>query len=416
MAVPSVLQLQCSCNRYPWGKKGSEGLAAQLCEKTPGWDGKGPPTKFSIDPEESYAEMWMGTYPDLPTYVLSTGQDLQEVIDRNADQLIGGAVLKKFGHSKLPFLPKILSVAKALPLQLHPNKEIAAELHKKDPSNFTDPNHKPEIALALTDFEAFAGFKPFDIILELIKLEPLKRFMPSSGNLDKSELREIVRTMLKLEESEVRAIVEDLQALPSSAFGFEKHIQPLISRLAQQYDKADNGILVTLITMNYLQLKPGECISVPADGIHAWLSGDIVECMARSNNVLNTGFCPRPERNSIDLFCKCLTFSPMGQRECMVLPKQYPGAKHGKTKVFRPEMNEFNVLTTTLGENDEEVLDPIEGPSIAFATQGSGTLRANGEEYKVKEGSVWFVGKGTEIGLESKTGLVFHTTYADPST
>ncbi|KAF2228217.1 RmlC-like cupin domain-containing protein [Elsinoe ampelina] len=416
MALPSVFQLQCSCNRYPWGMKGSEGLAAHLCEKTPGWDGKGPPTKFKIDENEAYAEMWMGTYPELPAYVLSTGQNLQDVIDRNKDQLIGEAVLKKFGHSNLPFLPKVLSIAKALPLQLHPNKEMAAELHKKDPSNFTDPNHKPEIALALTDFEAFAGFKPLEIIHRLLKLKPLERFLPKSGNFDQEDLREVVRQMLTAEEDVVRSTVEALQKLPASEFGDQDHIHPLIPRLAKQYDIADNGILVTLITMNFLQLKPGECIQVPADGIHAWLSGNIIECMARSNNVLNTGFCPRAERNSIDLFCKCLTFSPIGKAECIVRSTTFRGAKNGKTRVFRPPMNEFNILVTELGKGEHEVINPIEGPTVSICTSGSGTLSANGEDFKLGEGTVWFVGKGTEVELKSDGNLVMHTAYADPST
>jgi len=62
----------------------------------------------------------MGTYPELPSYVLSTGEDLQKVLDANSDQLIGQNVMEKFGHKNLPYLPKVLSIAKALPLQLHP--------------------------------------------------------------------------------------------------------------------------------------------------------------------------------------------------------------------------------------------------------------------------------------------------------
>lgn len=48
----------------------------------------------------------MGTYPDLPSYVLSSGKDLQEVLDANKE-LIGDGVIKKFGHTNLPFLPKV---------------------------------------------------------------------------------------------------------------------------------------------------------------------------------------------------------------------------------------------------------------------------------------------------------------------
>jgi mannose-6-phosphate isomerase len=62
---------------------------------------------------------WMGTYPELPSYVLETGEDLQDVIDKNAKELMGENVIRKFNDTKIPYLPKVLSIAKALPLQLH---------------------------------------------------------------------------------------------------------------------------------------------------------------------------------------------------------------------------------------------------------------------------------------------------------
>jgi mannose-6-phosphate isomerase len=66
----------------------------------------------------------MGTYPELPSYVLETGEDLQDVLDKNVDELIGQKVVGKFNHSKIPYLPKVLSIAKALPLQLHPVRRL----------------------------------------------------------------------------------------------------------------------------------------------------------------------------------------------------------------------------------------------------------------------------------------------------
>ena len=45
---------------------------------------------------------------------------------------LGKNVMEKFG-GVLPFLPKILSIKKALELQIHPNKDLAAKLHAKDP-------------------------------------------------------------------------------------------------------------------------------------------------------------------------------------------------------------------------------------------------------------------------------------------
>ena len=71
----------------------------------------------------------MGTYPSLPSKVLETNEDLQDVLDKHSNELIGQKVIQKFRHTKLPYLPKVLSIAKALPLQLHPvrQNQFAAE-------------------------------------------------------------------------------------------------------------------------------------------------------------------------------------------------------------------------------------------------------------------------------------------------
>jgi mannose-6-phosphate isomerase len=45
--------------------------------------------------------------------------------------------------------------------------------------------------------------------------------------------------------------------------------------------------------------------------------------MARSDNVLNTGFCPRADRDSIDTFTAALTFSPASADEALLSPKAF---------------------------------------------------------------------------------------------
>ena len=88
---------------------------------------------------------------------------------------------------------KILSIAKALPLQIHPNKDLAARLHAEDPEKFTDDNHKPEIAIALGPFEVFAGFKPNKEIQVLFDtLEPLRKFAPDDHSEFNNESVKVV--------------------------------------------------------------------------------------------------------------------------------------------------------------------------------------------------------------------------------
>lgn len=400
--------------------QGSKSISARLCEKQPGWDGEGPNTDFQIDENKYYSEMWMGTYPVLPSYVASTGEDLQDVLDRYPEELVGVRTISKFGHSKLPYLPKVLSIAKALPLQLHPNKDLAAKLHKDDPDNYTDPNHKPEIALALTEFEAFVGFKPLSAISELMKLEPLKHFMPSGAqpdNFDDKTLKEVVRTMLQSDDQIIRGAYQALTDLPQKDFegiSGARHIPSLAPRLADQYGEADPGILVALITMNYLVLKPGESIYIPADGIHAYLSGDIIECMARSNNVLNTGFCPRASKGHVDLFCSCLSFTPHSAEESLLRPRAYKKSKEGKTQEYAPPLSEFNMLATSLEKGEKEVLEKAGGPSILIATKGSASMKAGGKTYELNEGGVFFVGQGVELEFEAGSeGLLMHTAFVE---
>jgi mannose-6-phosphate isomerase len=96
--MSSVIQLECQCNNYSWGKTGRESLAAQYVAATPG-------TKFHFDENKEYAEMWMGTYPMTPPLTLSSGEDLQKHINANKEKLIGKPILSKFG-ADLPLLPK----------------------------------------------------------------------------------------------------------------------------------------------------------------------------------------------------------------------------------------------------------------------------------------------------------------------
>ncbi|KAK5136900.1 hypothetical protein LTR08_001822 [Meristemomyces frigidus] len=416
-SLEPVYQLKCSCNQYPWGKQGSNSLSAQLCAKQPGWDGKGPNDKtFQIDENTSYAEMWMGTYPVLPVYVADSGEDLQDLLDKHPKELIGENTIQKFGHTMLPYLPKVLSIAKALPLQIHPNKDLAARLHKEKPDQFTDPNHKPEIALALSEFEAFCGFKPLAHIAKLMSLEPLKRFMPeiTKPDFDDQQLKAVVRKMLESDDQTVKETYEALTSLSGSDFDGDDYIPKLAPRLAEQYSEADPGLLVSLILMNFMVLQPGEGLYIPADGIHAYLSGDIIECMARSNNVLNTGFCPRAERDNVELFCSALTFTPHSPEECMLKSTKYDRSKEGKTLRYAPPLAEFDMIVTELKKGEKESLGKVGGPGILLATKGSASMKANDKSIELKEGAVYFVAPGTELAFEAGAkGLQVHMAFVE---
>ena len=134
--------------------------------------------------------------------------------------------------------------------------------------------------------------------------------------------------------------------------------------------------------------------------------------MARSNNVLNTGFCPKAERASADLFVSTLTFDPNSPEDCMLRPQPYKGSKNGKTEVLAPPMSEFDMLQMTLGGGEKDSLEKIGGNGILLATRGSATMTANGQKVEIKEGQVYFIAPDVELEFEAgKDGLLMHQAY-----
>jgi mannose-6-phosphate isomerase class I len=58
---------------------------------------------------------------------------------------------------------QVLSVAKPLSIQAHPDKALAEELHALRPDAYRDANHKPEMAIAITHFRALFGFVGIEV-------------------------------------------------------------------------------------------------------------------------------------------------------------------------------------------------------------------------------------------------------------
>jgi len=142
----SVVGLVPVVKDYAWGIRGMDSRVARYALESKALD--------EVDPDTPYAELWIGTHPKGPSK-LKNGADLRETI--------GG---------DLPFLFKVLSAGKALSIQAHPDKELATHLHANNPQAYGDANHKPEMAIALTPFEAMCGFRRIEEIAFLIKKHP----------------------------------------------------------------------------------------------------------------------------------------------------------------------------------------------------------------------------------------------------
>jgi mannose-6-phosphate isomerase len=91
-----------------------------------------------------------------------------------------------------------------------------------------------------------------------------------------------------LTEEETKTLVE---AVINEVSGSTTAEEKLLLRLNNQYPQ-DIGILVSLL-LNYYTLEQGQALVLAANEPHAYLSGDCVECMATSDNVVRAGLTPK---------------------------------------------------------------------------------------------------------------------------
>lgn len=158
-------RLVCKAQNYAWGKVGRDSKVARLMES----DG------IKVENEEPYAEYWFGTHPAAPSSVKGTNGSEDLLLSKwlqDFPQALGRLQSVCGESGQLPFLFKVLSVNKALSIQAHPDKSLAEQLHAERPEVYKDDNHKPEMAVALTYFEAMCGFRPYGTIISLLNEYP----------------------------------------------------------------------------------------------------------------------------------------------------------------------------------------------------------------------------------------------------
>lgn len=124
---------------------------------------------------EPQAEVWMGAHPNGCSLVMVNGEEtkLSSLIAQDMNAFLSEEVANRFGE--LPYLFKVLAAEKALSIQVHPNKqqaELGFALEEKQGipltaanRNYKDPNHKPELVYALTEYQAMNGFRPTSEII-----------------------------------------------------------------------------------------------------------------------------------------------------------------------------------------------------------------------------------------------------------
>ncbi|VDK53377.1 unnamed protein product [Cylicostephanus goldi] len=307
-----MYKLICAVQNYSWGKPGSSSTVAALVKDGHHAD--------CVDEQKPYAEFWMGVHPNGPAKIAETLEDLANRIT-NHPELVG-----EHEQGTLQFLFKVLSVNKALSVQSHPTKEEAAILHKNDPVHYPDPNHKPEMAIALTNFELLCGFRPAKEIYRNLKGAPeVLSLAGGSGELEnllggdaaaKAALKNI---FTKIWSSTPEQLAEAVQKFISRIKNEPSELNDLMVRLDHEFPGdtttmtslvvGDVGVFAPLL-LNHFTLKPGQASFLGPNQPHAYLSGDCIECMACSDNTIRAGLTPKFK--DIQTLCANLTYAMSG--------------------------------------------------------------------------------------------------------
>ena len=291
---PRPYLLANKIQHYAWGARGKDAFIPRLLG-------------IEAQADRPYAELWMGTHPNAPSDVIVDGARvaLSKLIARYPLEILGEEVSARFSGA-FPFLLKVLSAAEALSIQAHPNKEQAVFLHAQDPEHYADDNHKPEIAIALDSLTALVGFRSLgDIVLSLTRYPELAGFigpevvrrLQRAGEPGEQEQRDLVRLMYA---TLMRRSITHPAELAASIARLSERLRDSSAVLTQEERifldlaryEADVGRF-SVFLLNLLHLKKGQGIFIGPGVPHAYLQGNIVECMATSDNVVRAGLTPK---------------------------------------------------------------------------------------------------------------------------
>ncbi|TIC78927.1 mannose-6-phosphate isomerase, class I [Nocardioides sp. GY 10127] len=365
-------------------------------------------------PSQDYA--W-GTAYDIPSFLgrAATGQPMAEVW--MGTHPLGEAMVQGDGGRRplsevagqVPFMMKILSAARPLSIQVHPNASLAREGFADEEARgvpldsperlFKDPNPKPEMVYALTTFDTLVGFRPTAEILRI--LSPLEHPVVQKMVAQLTErpgFRGIVRVLERLlEEPPTVHEVHEIVALCHGrlALGLDiKRAYASATEIAPHYP-GDVGVVVSLL-LNRLTLQPGEAAYLGAGILHAHLHGMCVEVMVNSDNVLRAGLTPK------HLAPQAVVASV--DAEMSRLARVNPDLVGASTDVFEPGGGGFGLAVTQTSAADVDgVALPETGQRILVCTGGEVEVRnEHGQALRLTRGAVLYA--GPEDGTVSVRG------------
>ena len=369
------LVIKPTVQNYHWGKLGGRSLVARLLE--------------SFNSSLPYAELWYGSHAKSPSLALLAegNQSVDKLLASDAAQILGSKVLNSYGPT-LPFLTKILSIEKALSIQAHPSKENAKILNSRNPQNYPDTNHKPEIAIALTEVELIHGWiSAEEVLLVSIQFPDIQKFL-KKFDIDLSiwtaeSRKKIVTTLFAASPAEIAGLNNMvLKSLVAKNELTDK--QQLYLTLAKQVELSDVGLLLAMF-LRHLKLSVGESMFTPAGEIHAYLSGDLFECMANSDNVIRSGLTPKFQDVSA-----LINYANFSEGSCSISTPE-KSSRYSNFLEYSSSAEEFRVLSVLKTEGDFKYSKNSEGPELIVVIEGNLCLEQGDQNLSLKQGEALLI-------------------------
>jgi mannose-6-phosphate isomerase len=347
------------------------------------------------------AELWMGAHPAAPSRLEASGRspvrDLDAVIAADPVGVLGKDCVDRFG-ARLPFLLKVLAAEQPLSLQVHPDDEQArrgyaaedaAGVDRAAPDRwYRDPFAKPEMLVALTDFEVLAGFRVADEAaarlggLGIDRLDPLIEALRSG-----TPTGEVFLRLIEWPAHDRAALVAEVAAAFDGGV-----IGGWVARLAATYP-ADPGVVGVLL-LNYLTLRPWQGLYVQPGQIHGYLRGTGVEVLGGSDNVIRGGLTPKP-------------VSVSGLRAILAVEAAVPAVVDiepldslaGGEQVWSTPRPEFELRRKPVGAPGAAAREHLAtgGPAVLLCLEGTVQIRDRDDTLTIGAGESAFAFAGTEL-------------------
>lgn len=355
--MASVIALTPALQRFDWGS--SQGIPDLL-----GFAPDGGP----------YAEAWWGAHPFAPS--TTAHGSLDALIAAAPVATLGEAVAREYG--RLPYLLKVLSIARPLSIQVHPVLEsaragFAAEEEGGVPithpqRTYKDASHKPEMLVAISPMTVLSGFRPEAELMSDLEL---------MGGDDVAGLRRSLATggtAAYVTDVLTREHADAIDRLAAGDAG--DSASATVARETLTHYEGDAGALVAL-AMNAVDLAPGEALFTPSGTVHCYIRGDGVEIMANSDNVVRAGLTHK--QVNADLLRELAVLVPAAP----VVPS---AAASGATTTFSPGVDEFELSVVRGG-----TVTVNEGPRIVLSLAGRARLTAAADSAELSHGAAVFI-------------------------